>query len=181
VTGRWLALPVAAALALAACRGEERAAVAAVRAYDAAVIKAYRDSDASAVRGLAAPEELNRLIVLIDLKRAGQLTLMSELQRFEARQVELTPQGATVTTGERWRYHDRPHDPRLPSGDVFLADMVLEYDLVKEGTAWKVRRARTLSSTYLEPKGYQPGSPSRAAPPPPPVDPGAVDRGPPSR
>jgi hypothetical protein len=158
VTGRQPRLLLVAVLVLSACQGEERAVVEAVRAYDAAVIRAYRDNDASAMRGLAAQEELNRLTVLVDLKRAGQLTLMSELQRFEARKVELGPEAATVTTEERWRYFDRPDDPKLPNGDVFVADMVLEYSLVKNGTAWKVQKAMTVSSNYLEPKGYRPGS-----------------------
>ena len=158
MTWRWPAILLASGLSLTACRGEERAAAQAVRAYDEAVIKAYRGNDVSAVRGLATAEELDRLAVLVDLKRAGHLTLMSELQRFEARQVELGPEAATVTTKERWRYFDRPDDPKRPNGDVFLADMVLEYSLVKDGGAWKVRKARTLSSSYLEPKGYQPGA-----------------------
>jgi hypothetical protein len=158
MTGRWPAILVASGLLLTACRGEERAAAAAVRAYDEAIIKVYRGNDLSAMRGLATEEEVNRLTVLVDLKRAGHLTLMSELQRFDARKVELGPGTATVTTEERWRYFDRPDDPKLPSGDTFLADMVLEYSLVKDGAAWKVRKARTLSSNYLEPKGFQPGA-----------------------
>lgn len=158
MTGRRLAFLLVAGLSLTACKGEERAVVEAVRAYDEAVIKTYRSNDASAMKGLAALEELNRLMVLVDLKRGGHLTLMSELQRFEARKVELGPETAKVTTEERWRYFDRPDDPKLPNGDVFVADMVLEYSLVKSGTAWKVQKARTVSSNYLEPKGYQPGA-----------------------
>jgi len=158
VTWRWPTLLLALGLSLTACGGEERAAVKAVRAYDEAVIRAYRGNDASAVQGLATAEELNRLAVLVDLKRASHLTLMSELQRFEARQVELGREAATVTTEERWRYFDRPDDPKQPNGETFLADMVLEYSLVKDGGAWKVRKARTFSGHYLEPKGYQPGS-----------------------
>jgi len=158
VTRRWLAVPLAAGLSLTACHREERAAVAAVRAYDEAVIAAYRGNDISAMRELATGEELDRLTVLLGLKRASRLTMMAELQRFETRKVEAGRGTATVTTEERWRYFDRPDDPTLPSGDTFLADMVLEYSLVKDGGAWKVRKARTLSSHYLEPKGYQPGA-----------------------
>lgn len=158
MTSRWLAILLASGLSLTACKGEERAVVEAVRAYDEAVIKTYRGNDASAMQGLASLEELNRLMVLVDLKRSSHLTLMSELQRFEARKVELGAEAAKVTTEERWRYFDRPDDPKLPNGDVFVADMVLEYSLVKSGTAWKVLKAKTVSSNYLEPKGYQPGA-----------------------
>lgn len=146
-----------ATLSLLACQGERGAVVEAVRAYDAAIIETYHRNDATAMRGLAAQEELNRLTALVDLKRGSRLTLMSELQRFEVRSVEVRDGQATVATGERWRYFDRPDDPRRAVGDVFVADMVLEYTLVKEGGVWKVQKARTLSSDYLEPKGFQPG------------------------
>jgi hypothetical protein len=128
-----------------------------VRAYDEALAEAYRMSDATRLRDVAGAEETRRVQVLIDLKRASALVLESRLEALEVTSVR--PEGAdaiTVGVRERWRYHDRPTRPGASAGPVFVAEMQMEWSLAREQGRWRVERGRTLSSRYLEPKGFTP-------------------------
>jgi hypothetical protein len=95
--------------------------------------------------------------VLVDLKSASKLVLESELQSLEVTKVERpSPEAMVVETRERWRYHDRPLEPGRPAGPLFVADMVLSYELERAKVGgWRVSRGRTLSTEYLEPKGFR--------------------------
>ncbi len=159
----------AAALALAlaaACGSDRREAERAVRAYNDAAILAYRTGDLAPLREVATAGEANRVQVLVDLKAAARLVLESRLESLEVTGVERPDAGRMVVrTKERWRYHDRPLDPGRPQGIEFVADMALEYQLVRDGARWKVDRGRTLSSEYREPKGFKLEAPPHARPP----------------
>ena len=149
---------LAAAAALFGCRSDRAEAERAVRAYNEAAILAYRTRDFGPLREVATEGEWGRVVVLVDLKSAARLVLESELQKLEITEVEKTgPDAMRVRARERWRYHDRPLDPGRPSGTQFVVDMVLEYRFVREAGRWKLDRARTLSSDYLEPSGFAPG------------------------
>lgn len=157
------ALPAAmAALALvsAGCEGQRRrwAAERAVSAYAEALTEAYRMSDASRLRDVAGEKEVGRVRVLIDLKRSSGLVLESRIESFTVTGVRAAgPDGLVVRTRERWRYHDRPTRPGRPPGPVFVAEMEMEWDLARVRGTWRVEKGRTLSSRYLEPKGFAPG------------------------
>lgn len=154
----WRRLALAGAwLACAACTPGRAEVVEAVRAYDAALATAYRTGDAGPLSRFADPDEVRRVTVLLEIKKESGLVLESALESFEATRVEVRGAEATVTTAERWRYHDRPLDPTRPAGEVHLADMVLSYRLAREGGAWKVRSASTDSSRDLLPEGHRPG------------------------
>jgi hypothetical protein len=153
------ALAAALALAVAACGRERAEAERAIRAYDEAAIEAYRTGDAAKVKERSTEREWRKVVALVDLKRESRLVLESELQALEVTGVERRDDSRLVArTRERWRYHDRPLDPGRPVGTTFVADMELEYALAREGGAWRVDAVRTLSSSYLEPKGYRPGA-----------------------
>lgn len=149
------------ALAAAGCEGQRQrwAAERAVRAYDEALAEAYRMSDASRLRDVAGEQETGRVQVLIDLKRASSLVLESRLEALEVRHVRAVgSDGLVVRTRERWRYHDRPTRPGLAAGPAFVAEMEMEWDLARARGKWRVEKGRTLSSTYLEPRGFAPGT-----------------------
>ena len=152
----------AAALALVStgCADERRRFTAerAVRAYDEALAEAYRMSDVSRLSPVAGEREVERVQVLIDLKRSSALVLESRIESLTVTDVRAVgPDGLVVRTRERWRYHDRPTRPGRPPGPVFVAEMEMEWDLARVRGAWRVEKGRTLSSTYLEPKGFVPG------------------------
>jgi hypothetical protein len=129
-----------------------------VRAYDEALAEAYRMSDASRLSRVAGEGEVERVRVLIDLKRSSALVLESRIESLTVTDVRAVgPDGVVVRTRERWRYHDRPTRPGRPPGPVFVAEMEMEWELIRVRGAWKVEKGRTLSSTYLEPKGFAPG------------------------
>jgi len=151
----------AAALALLSTGCEEQlrrwAAERAVRAYDEALAEAYRMSDASRLGDVAGEKEVGRVQVLIDLKRASSLVLESRLESLTVTEVRpVGPDGLVVRARERWRYHDRPIQPGRPPGPVFVAEMEMEWELARARGTWRVAKGRTLSSTYLEPKGFVP-------------------------
>lgn len=140
---------VALLLALAAaCARPERDAAAAVRRYDDEIVRAYRRADASGLSGVATADEVRRVAVLIDLKSAAKLVLESDLEAFRIERAEVAPGGGTadVETTERWRYFDRHLAPGEPPGPTFESEMAMRYDLVREGTAWKVRSVKTISN-----------------------------------
>jgi hypothetical protein len=152
----------AAALALVStgCAEQRRrwTAERVVRAYDEAVAEAYRVSDASRLREVAGEKEVGRVQVLIDLKRSSALVLESRVESLAVTDVRAVgPAGLVVKTRERWRYHDRPTRPGQPPGPVFVVEMEMEWELVRVRGTWRVEKGRTLSSTYLEPKGFAPG------------------------
>lgn len=157
---------VVLALALASgCSLEGREAEQAVRRYNEAAILAYRTRDFARLREVATEKEWGKVVVLVDLKSASGLVLESELEDLEVtRATKPSPDHLKVETRERWRYHDRPLQPGRPPGSVFVAQMGLEYDFVREGGAWKLDAARTLSNEYLEPKGFRPEAPHGGAP-----------------
>jgi len=133
-------------------------AVRAVRAYDEALIRAYRASDISALKAVATEAEVKRLFVLIDLKRSNGLVLESTLEGLRVISEQKSGEKAMVVeTRERWRYYDRPLEPGRQLGQVFVADMSMRYHLVLDEENWKVDHGETLSSTYLEPRGFAPG------------------------
>ncbi len=160
----------AAALAIAVaagCGSDRRDAERTVRAYDEAAILAYRARDFGPLQQVATQAEWGRVVVLVDLKAGARLVLESTLESLEVTEARRAGPGAMVVrTRERWRYHDRPLDPGSARGPEFVAEMTLEYQLVREGDRWRVDRTRTLSSEYLEPKGLGPRRPGDAAPPP---------------
>jgi hypothetical protein len=152
----------AAVLALVSTGCEEQrrrwAAERAVRAYDEALAEAYRMSDASRLSQVAGEGEVGRVQVLIDLKLSSALVLESRIESLTVTDVRAAgPDGLVVRTRERWRYHDRPTRPGRPPGPVFVAEMEMEWDLARVRGTWRVEKGRTLSSTYLEPKGFVPG------------------------
>jgi hypothetical protein len=158
---RAAALAAALALAGAGCEVQRQrwAAERAVRAYDEALAHAYRMSDASRLADVAGEKEAGRVQVLIDLKRASSLVLESRLETLEVQDVRpVGPDGLVVRTRERWRYHDRPTRPGLAPGPVFVAEMEMEWDLSRAGGKWRVEKGRTLSTTYLDPRGFAPGA-----------------------
>jgi len=152
----------AAALALVStgCAEQRRrwTAERVVRAYDEALAEAYRMSDASRLSQVAGEREVGRVQVLIDLKRSSSLVLEPRLESLTLTAVRAVgPDGLVVKTRERWRYHDRPTRPGRPPGAVFVAEMEMEWELARARGTWRVEKGRTLSSTYLEPKGFTPG------------------------
>lgn len=143
---------------LAACSSDRREAERAVRAYNQAAILAYRTRDPSGLREVATEKEWRKVLVLVDLKTANGLALEAEMESLELTSVARPgPDSLRVGSRERWRYHDRPLQPGKRAGTVFVADMTLQYDFVRQGGGWKLDEARTLSSEYLEPRGYRPG------------------------
>jgi hypothetical protein len=149
---------VSALLLAAGCGADRREAERAVRAYNDAAILAYRTRDFGPLQEVATKGEWGRVVVLVDLKTASRLVLESELQSLEITGVTRpSPEAMVVRSRERWRYHDRPLDPGRPQGQQFVADMVLEYQFAREGGRWKLDRAKTISTEYLEPKGVVPG------------------------
>ncbi len=150
----------------AGCSTERREAEHAVRAYNEAAILAYRTRDLAPLREVATEKEWGKVVVLVDLKTAAGLVLESELENLEVTRAEKpSPDLLKAATRERWRYHDRPLRPGRPPGTVFVANMTLEYDFVREGGRWKLDAARTLSNEYVEPKGFRPEAPHGEAQP----------------
>jgi hypothetical protein len=159
------AVALAAAFA-AGCSSDRREAERAVRDYNEAAILAYRTRDFSRLREVATEREWGKVVVLVDLKTANGLVLESELESLEmSHAAKPSLDHLKVETRERWRYHDRPLQPGRPPGTVFVADMRLEYDFVREDGRWKLDSARTLSNEYLEPKGFRPEAPHGEAQP----------------
>lgn len=151
-----------AALALVSPGCEEQrqlwAAERALRAYDEALAEAYRMSDASRLKDTAGDKELGRVQVLIELKRSSSLVLESRLESLHVTAVRsIGPGGLVVRARERWRYHDRPTRPGRPPGPVFVVEMEMEWELARVRGTWRIEKGRTLSSRYLEPKGFAPG------------------------
>ena len=161
---RTLIAAVALTASVAACRdGADAEVERAVRDYDEALVQAFRAGDARTVRAFALEKEANRVVVLVDLKRSNGIVLESTLERLEVTGTSRTgPGGRTVETVERWRYFDRPLAPGRPPGTVFVAEMRMRYELAREEDRWKVESVRTLSSEYLEPKGFVRGAPHGA-------------------
>ncbi len=158
---RTATLPAAVALVVLAGCGRwtaTREAEAAVRAYNEAIVVAYRTNDPRGLEDVAGPEELRKLIALIDLKRNANLALESRLEEFEVLAVETSgTDAATVRTRERWRYWDRALKPAMPAGQVFVADMWMSWTLGREAGRMKVLGGKTERSEYIEPKGFRPG------------------------
>jgi hypothetical protein len=141
---------------LAGCNAEKREAEALVRAYNEAAIIAYRTRAFGRLQETATQKELGRVVVLVDLKTASDLVLESELQALEISSVEKIGEALMkIGTRERWRYWDRALKPGASAGTVFVADMTLSYDFVREEGAWKMSSARTLTNEYLEPAGFK--------------------------
>ncbi len=154
-------LLTASAFLAAACAEQRLRSQAerAVREYNDSLVLAYRMSDAGRLAG-AGEAEKRRVGVLIDLKRSAELVLEARVESLEVARVMATANdGAKVRTRERWRYHDRSTRPGAPVGPNFLALMDMEYELTRQADRLVVERGRTLSSEYLEPKGFAPGSP----------------------
>lgn len=148
------ALPAALALLAGCSGGDHRAAERVVRAYNQAAISAYRARDLSGLEQTATRAESTRVVVLVDMKKAEQKVLESELLRLEMTSVARAGEHRLVaTTAERWRYYDRPLRPGAPPGTISVVDLTLSYELLEESGAWRVDRVRALSSTDLEPKG----------------------------
>lgn len=154
------AVLLAVVLALWGCEAQRQRWVAerAVRAYNRALAEAYRLSDASPLRAAAGEEEVGRVQVLIDLKRASALVLESRIESLNVKGVRAVgADGLVVRTRERWRYHDRPTRPGRPPGPTFVADMEMEWVLARVRGSWRVEKGRTLSTRYIEPEGFGSG------------------------
>jgi hypothetical protein len=146
---------LALALAAAACGTDRREAERAVRGYDDALAVAYRTRDASRLDEVATAREVGKVRALVELKTQARLVLESELQALDLGDVRPeAPDALAARTRERWRYWDRPLDPGRPQGDEIVAEMELEYRLVRApGGRWKVDEVRALSMHHVEPRG----------------------------
>jgi hypothetical protein len=151
-------LAIALLLASSACSGPERELGNAVRAYDDALVRAYSAADVAPLSGVATAKEAGRVQVLLDLKTSAKLVLESKVESFEVTRASASGDSGTVETRERWRYHDRHLEPGEPQGPDFVADMAMRYEMVREGSRWKVASVATISNEYLEPKGMKPGA-----------------------
>lgn len=151
---RGRAAVLALALGAAACGADRREAERAVRAYDDALVVAYRTRDASRLDEVATAREAGKVRTLVELKTQARLVLESELQALDVGEVRREAPGALAArTRERWRYWDRPLDPGRPRGDVLVAEMELEYRIVRApGERWKVDAVRALSTRQVEPE-----------------------------
>jgi hypothetical protein len=150
----------AAVAALSACSpgGADRAAAErAIKGYNEGAILAYRTRDFEPLKRFATEAEWGRVVVLVDLKTANRVVLESELLSLEVGRVEPSgPDGLAAETRERWRYYDRPVEPGGPRGTTFVADMKLQYQLVRsQGSPWRVERVKQLENEFIEPKGFQ--------------------------
>jgi hypothetical protein len=167
---RALALALCCAT-LPACDTDKREAEALVRAYNEAAILAYRTRNFGDLQKVATKKEWGRVLVLVDLKSAGDLVLEADLQALEIASAQrINDDLLKVTTKERWRYWDRALKPGAPAGTVFVAAMTLDYDFVKDEGVWRMSSARTLTNEYLEPAGFKLDPHGRAH--------GAADAGP---
>lgn len=129
----------------------------AVQAYLDASRAAYLANNPALLAPAATVREVNKVTALIDLKRGNGLVLDGTVESLELQRVSRPEDDKLlVATRERWRYFDRPASGKGPNGQVFVAVMELDYDLVREGGVWKVAEVRGRSTEYLEPKGYQP-------------------------
>lgn len=152
---RRVALAICCA-ALVGCNADKREAEGLVRSYNEAAIIAYRTGNLEGLKKVATQQEWGRVVVLVELKTAAGLVLESELQALEITAVQRPHDGLLeVSTRERWRYWDRPRKPGAPAGTVFVAQMTLTYDFVREEGGWKMSSARTLTNEYLEPAGFK--------------------------
>lgn len=141
-------LPLAAAVALAACgRSDSAAAAKAVREYDDALVRAFRLSDASRMGEVATRKEADRVLVLVDLKASNRIVLESTLEAFEVVDAKRAGEAAVVETKERWRYHDRPLAPGRSPGPEIVSDMRLRFDLVRDAGRWKVSEVTTVANS----------------------------------
>ena len=140
---------------LVGCDRESPAATV-VRAYDNALVDAYRENDVKPIIPFVTKKERDKVLVLIDLKKASRLVLECDPPLVTILKVmQPNPNTAVVETEELWSYHDRPLDPGVPNPPHFKARMRLQWTLVKENGQFKVDEGKTLDNTYLEPKGYQ--------------------------
>lgn len=163
------ALALLTSLGLAGCaRGKDfREAEAAVKAYNLALIEAYNASDPRRMESVATAKECRKIWALIDLKRAAGLVLENTLESSEVLSVrKVGPNDMAVETRERWRYFDRPLRPGVSAGPVFVADMRMRYEFVRDGKAWKMDQGKTLTCGYLEPPGFRPDPRTHQPPPP---------------
>jgi hypothetical protein len=121
--------------------------------YNQAVITAYQSGTAKGLLDIAAEKESNKVQVLIDVKSSNGLVLESELQNIEILSVTaVTPTDYSVRTKERWKYFDRPLTVGASAGQVFIADMQLEYAIQKNNNKWKVLKVKAEKTEYLEQK-----------------------------
>lgn len=161
---------LAAALALlAGCSSAPREAERAIRAYNEAAIAAYKLHDASRLAPVSTERQQRKVAQLIDFKVMGKLVLESTLESLELLAAsEPGPGRLAASTRERWRYFDRPLEPGAAAGQVFVVVMELDYELARDGGAWKVDAIRARKSDYLEPKGYRldTAAPAHSAPAP---------------
>ncbi len=146
---RWTAVAIAAACL--ACSPARRDAEQTTRGYADGVVQAYRRNDPKLAEPYASVREMRRVTALVDLKRSSGLALDSALERFEVAAVQEFPDHLVARTRERWRYHDRPLDAVRPAGPEFLADMDMEYELVREDGRWRVDAVRTVGNQYRDP------------------------------
>jgi hypothetical protein len=132
----------------------------AVRAYNDAVIRAHRERDAALASDIVTARELRKIIAIVDLKRGAELVLEADVDRLEVDAVEPLDDRRLVRTTERWRYRDRPLAPGASPGPLLVADMSMEYQLLKEDGRWKVNQVRTLSNQYYDETGAKRESPA---------------------
>lgn len=141
---------------LIGCGSDTGTAEAAIRAYNDAVIAAYRANDPAGMPAVATTDEVNKVIVLIDLKKNGHLVLESALESLEVTATSRPAAGKLdASTRERWSYYDRPIDPGTPAGTRYVVVMDLDYHLAEDGAGWKVASVEAKSSDYLEPAGFK--------------------------
>jgi hypothetical protein len=160
----------AAVAVLGACSpgGADRAdAERTIKGYNEGAILAYRTRDLEPLKRFATEAEWGRVVVLVDLKTANRVVLESELLSLEIGRVERSgSDGLAAETRERWRYYDRPVEPGVPRGPTFVADMKLEYQLVRtQGSPWRVERVKQLENEFVEPKGFRLHQDGHGAPP----------------
>lgn len=105
--------------------------------------------DVSPLKNYAGEKELQKIIVLIDLKNSNGVVLESEMYLFKELSCEVQGDNAKVKTLERWRYFDRPIQPVLFKFKETKAEMELEYILSEKGSTWKVIEVKGLSHKEL--------------------------------
>lgn len=151
-------------LLMAGCK--EHPAAEAVRGYNLALVQAYRENNSISLDHWATERERNKVLVLVDLKKANRLVLECDQPEVTILKVEeVNPEMVLVESDELWSYQDRPLDPGVPPKPHFKVRMHMRWEVVKEGKKYKVDKGATLASEYLEPKEGIPESAHTAARP----------------
>lgn len=123
----------------------EQEAQAFVQDYCSILQDAYARADLNVVCQMATQNEVKKLVPVIQVLKATENSMKTEIKQFKIKKAKVSDDQATVRTSERWRYWWVDQKSGSVTKPEREESYDLEYNLLKVNGRWRLDHVKNLN------------------------------------